>query len=148
MESFGDYSYYYNLIYGDKDYYQEAVKVKKILHTYGEDIKDLMVFGCGTGNHDRELCKLGFNCQGIDLSEQMICEAQKASAKEALNIKYEVADIRSYHPERKYDAVISLFHVVSYLNSNKDVTDAFRVARKCLNEGGCFYLTFGMDQEY
>lgn len=54
------------------------------------------------------------------------------------NIDFSVADIRSYEPKEKYDAVISLFHVMSYQNSNQDIMAAFRTARRALNEGGIF----------
>lgn len=49
-----------------------------------------------------------------------------------------VADIRTYEPAENYDAVISLFHVMSYQNGNDDILAAFRSARKALNIGGIF----------
>ena len=68
----------------------------------------------------------------------MINIAQNNVAKEATSINFSVADIRSYEPQEKYDAVISLFHVMSYQNKNKDILDAFKSARKALNKGGIF----------
>ena len=49
-----------------------------------------------------------------------------------------MADIRTYEPQEKYDAVISLFHVMSYQNSNEDIMAAFQSARKALKAGGIF----------
>lgn len=34
VENFGDYAYYYNAFYGDKDYASEADNVDKILKKY------------------------------------------------------------------------------------------------------------------
>lgn len=48
------------------------------------------------------------------------------------------ADIRSYEPQEQYDAVISLFHVMSYRNENEDILVTFQSARKALNQGGLF----------
>ena len=54
------------------------------------------------------------------------------------SIDFSVADIRTYEPSRKYDAVISLFHVMSYQNSNEDILSAFSSARKALEKGALF----------
>lgn len=44
MEQFGDYAYYYNSFYKDKDYASEARDVDSLLKKYGKDIKDIIVF--------------------------------------------------------------------------------------------------------
>lgn len=56
-----------------------------------------------------------------------------------------MADIRTYEPKETYDAVISLFHVMSYQNSNDDILATFRSARKALKDGGLllFDLWYG-----
>ena len=138
MDTFQDYAYYYNAFYQDKDYKSEAMQIDELLRKYRNNIEKIINYGCGTGKHDIELVKLGYQCVGIDLSELMINIAQNNVAKEATSINFSVADIRSYEPQEKYDAVISLFHVMSYQNKNKDILDAFKSARKALNKGGIF----------
>ncbi len=136
MPQFVDYAYYYNAFYKDKDYAKEARDVDLILKEYGDNVKDILVFGCGTGNHDEEFINLGYRCHGIDMSSGMINEARKKAEAKHLDIEYEVADIRNYEPRRKYDAVISLFHVMSYQTGNDDIKSAFRSARAALSKGG------------
>ncbi len=138
MEQFGDYAYYYNAFYGDKDYSKEANDVDTILKQRNSLIKNIIIFGCGTGNHDFELIKRGYNCHGVDISSQMIEVAKRRAEEQNLKIEYEVADIRDYDPGNKYDAVISLFHVMSYQTGNDDIKNAFRSARKALDTGGVF----------
>lgn len=138
MEVFKDYAYYYNAFYQDKDYKAEALQVDRLLKKYGSNIKKIINYGCGTGRHDLELFKLGYQCTGIDLSPLMIKIAQENVEAEKSEIDFSVADIRTYKPEEKYDAVISLFHVMSYQNSNEDILAAFRAARVALNQGGIF----------
>lgn len=137
MEVFKDYAAYYDAFYGDKDYAGEAAIVSSMLKEYGDNVKSILSFGCGTGKHDIELSKLGYSCHGVDLSSDMIKEAQKRG-QENTDVSFEVGDIRHYHSDQKYDAVISLFHVISYQNSNEDVTDAFRSAKDALAKGGIF----------
>lgn len=136
MEVFKDYAYYYNAFYQDKDYRAEALQVDSLLSKYGENIHKIINYGCGTGRHDLELCRLGYKCTGIDMSPLMIKIAQGNADTEKAKIDFSVADIRTYEPEEKYDAVISLFHVMSYQNSNEDILSAFRAAKAALNLGG------------
>lgn len=138
MEVFQDYAYYYNSFYRDKDYKGEAGQVDFLLRKYGEHINKLMNYGCGTGRHDIELSRLGYQCAGIDMSPVMIGIARKNTHNVQMDIPFTVADIRKYEPKEQFDAVISLFHVMSYQNENKDILAAFQSARKALNKGGLF----------
>lgn len=140
MEVFKDYAYYYNLFYGEKDYAREADQLKKLFCAYGKDkeIATILDMGCGTGKHDFELCKLGYRTNGIDLSSIMIEIANRTKENSCYDPVFEVADIRDYEPTNKYDAVISMFHVMSYQNENDDVLKAFGTASEALNAGGLF----------
>lgn len=138
METFQDYAYYYNAFYKDKDYVKEARQIDEILKKYGKNIHSVINYGCGTGKHDIELSRIGYSCTGIDLSETMIAIAKQNSKKEEKKIDFSVADIRKFEPEKKYDAVISLFHVMSYQNSNEDIRAAFQSARKALERDKLF----------
>lgn len=139
MEVFGDYAYYYNAFYRDKNYQKEAEQVVKLLNQYGGgETRNIINYGCGTGRHDIELGKMGYQCTGIDMSRLMIDIARKNAEKESVDINFFVSDIRSYEPTEKYDAVISLFHVMSYQNRNEDILSAFQTARKALTEKKIF----------
>ncbi len=140
MDVFGNYAYYYNSFYKDKDYAQEAVTVSSLLQKYASDnVVKLLNFGCGTGRHDLELCKLGYQVHGIDLSETMI-EVAKEQAKSAnvSGVFFEVGDICCYNVQSTYDGVISLFHVMSYQTDDDSILRAFRTAAAALNSGGIF----------
>lgn len=138
MEVFQDYAHYYNAFYKDKDYAAEAKQVDTLLKKYGENIKKIINYGCGTGKHDIELSIMGYHCTGIDMSQMMIDTAIENVKQEGLQINFSVADVRSHEPAEKYDAVISMFHVMSYQNSNDDILSAFRTVRKALDKGGLF----------
>lgn len=138
MKVFQDYAYYYNAFYHDKNYKDEAKQVDSLLKKYGNNINNIINYGCGTGKHDIELCDMGYKCTGVDMSTLMIDIAKKNATDANKDIDFEVGDIRLYEPQKKYDAVISLFHVMSYQNSNDDILNAFKSARMALNEGGIF----------
>lgn len=138
METFQDYAYYYNAFYQDKDYKAEAEQVDVLLKKYGNHICKVMNFGCGTGRHDLELSNIGYRCTGIDVSPLMIEIARKNAQEQKADILFGVSDIRNFEPAEQYDAVISLFHVMSYQTRNEDILSAFQSARKALVPGGVF----------
>ena len=138
MQTFQDYAYYYNTFYQDKDYKAEATQIDSLLKKYGSNISTVINFGCGTGKHDIELAKLGYQCTGIDMSPLMIDVARENVKKEERTIDFSVADIRNFESKVQYDAVISLFHVMSYQTKNQDILSAFLSARKSLERGGTF----------
>lgn len=142
MQTFQDYAYYYNSFYKDKDYKAEAETIDHLLKSYNSQIANILNFGCGTGKHDIELVKLGYQCKGIDMSPLMVEIARKNAEAGEYKIEFEVADVRNYETEKKYDAVISLFHVMSYQNTNKDILDAFRSARRSLCDNRTGYFLF------
>ncbi len=136
MEVFHDYAYYYNAFYKDKDYKSEARQVDLLLRKYGNNVKNIINFGCGTGKHDIELADMGYQCDGIDMSPLMIDIAKENAAMAGKGTRFSVADIREYRVDKRYDAVISLFHVMSYQNTNEDILKTFQSARAVLKEGG------------
>lgn len=140
MEVFKDYAYYYNAFYQDKDYKAEVAQVDSLLKKYDSGISTLINFGCGTGKHDIELAKLGYQCTGIDMSPLMIDIARENAKKENLSIDFSVADIRNFKPQMQYDAVISLFHVMSYQTKNQDILKSFHMARSALGRGRGIFL--------
>lgn len=138
MEVFQDYALYYNEFYQDKDYVAETSQIDLLLKQYGKNVKKVINYGCGTGKHDIELSKLGYHCTGIDMSPLMVNIARENCKREDLKINFSVSDIRYYIPSAKYDAVLSLFHVISYQNRNEDILSAFAAARAALDKGGIF----------
>jgi SAM-dependent methyltransferase len=142
MNSFQKYSQYYDLFYQDKDYEAEAVFVDKIIKSHLPNAKTILEFGCGTGLHASKLVAKGYQVHGVDSSDQMLAKAQKnraaLSAQAAESISFSKGDIRALRISKKFDVVIALFHVISYLPTNADISKAFECARRHLRKGGIF----------
>jgi SAM-dependent methyltransferase len=131
-DNFNLYSKYYNLVYGDKDYTKEVEYVVEKIKQYAPGTQHILEFGSGTGGHGLLLQNKGYKVFGIERSEAMVAEAQKKG------LSCKVADISNFELPDKYDAVISLFHVVSYLTSNESLIAAFSNANKYLKGDGVF----------
>jgi SAM-dependent methyltransferase len=139
---FAGYSRYYDLLYKDKDYAAEARYVAELIRRHSPAAESLMEIGCGTGAHAVELAALGFSVAGVDMSEGMLemAEARRASTDSSLasRIAFSHGDARTVELDRRFDAVVSLFHVMSYQTSNEDLLAAFNTAANHLDDGGVF----------
>jgi SAM-dependent methyltransferase len=142
MSVFANYSRYYDLLYKDKDYRGEAKFVSDLLVTHTPNAKSILELGCGTGIHAKLLAELGYEIHGVDLSESMLKIANQnlTSLDPALasRLKFSQGDMRNVRVDRTFDVVISLFHVISYQTSNKDLEDAIITAKTHLKPGGIF----------
>ena len=142
MTVFAGYSRYYDLLYRDKDYAGEAKYIADLIRRHAPDAKSVMEIGCGTGAHASEMARLGFELEGVDMSEGMLeaAEARLSSLDSELASKltFSRGDARTVRLGRKFDAVISLFHVMSYQTSNEDLAAAFTTAREHLEPNGVF----------
>lgn len=141
VSSFGAYARYYDLFYGEKDYAGEAAFVDGLLGTHAAAAASVLEIGCGTGRHALELADRGYSVHGIDLSEGMLeraAELRAGAGARAESISFEYGDAREYRSGRTFDAVISLFHVMSYQTTNGDLLASFRTAAAHLEPGGIF----------
>jgi len=143
MDQFGDiYSQYYDLLYSDKDYDAEVDYIDTLIRKNINEAKTILDMGCGTGIHADLLSRKGYSVHGIDLSKEMLNVAnQKVKGREE-RLKFSHSNIQDLNLNTKFDIVVSLFHVMSYQNSNKDLINAFQVVKNHLNDGGLFIFDF------
>jgi SAM-dependent methyltransferase len=134
---FDAYSAYYDLLYQDKDYVAEVAYVDSLLNMYGKDVIELLEFGSGTGIHGKLLAEKNYKVTGVELSQQMVDKVE-----ETKGFNCQQGDIRNVKLDRTYDAVLSLFHVMSYQVSNTDIKAAMLNAAEHLLSGGVFVFDF------
>jgi SAM-dependent methyltransferase len=142
VTAFGSYSRYYDLLYGEKDYGAESRYVAALIKRYAPETRTILELGCGTGGHAAEFALAGYNVRGVDLSPGML---ERANAKReatpgaaAARLSFSQGDLRELRLGDRFDAVVSLFHVMSYQTTNKDLLASFATAREHLKSGGVF----------
>lgn len=140
MDVFQDYAKYYDLLYADKDYQGEANFVSSLLKSYGNHPKTLLELGAGTGKHALLLAQQGFEIVAVDQSATMLEMAGRLlqNAPQGENVRLEKGDVRYFETPKQFDAVISLFHVISYQISEQDLKSTFLTVKKHLKPGGIF----------
>lgn len=139
MTVFKEYAEYYDLLYQDKDYESEACYVADLIKRYRPAAASILDMGCGTGNHDLIFAQNGYRVAGVDRSKESIEKARaKYGRQSSLNLRFETGQIESLRMEECFDVVVSLFHVMSYLTTERDLQSAFDTARHHLNSDGLF----------
>jgi len=148
MSLFSDYARYYNLLYRDKDYNGETLYILKLLNKHGCSPKTLLDLGCGTGRHALEMTKHGISVTGVDMSQTMLDMGNELIDNQNTK-EYSVSlptllhgDARTVRVNKKYDVVTSLFHVLSYQNTEEDALAVLKTAKEHLNTNGLFLFDF------
>ncbi len=143
---FDAYTRLYDLLYADKDYAAEADHLAGHLRRRAPLARRILELGCGTGGHAVHLARLGYTVHGIDLSDSMLARAQarlvELPVDVAARLSFSHGDARSVRVAPGFDAVVSLFHVMSYQTSNADLQAAYDTAAAHLVPGGVFAFDY------
>ncbi len=128
---------YYDLIYKNKNYVNEVEFIINTLSECGINGKLILDFGCGTGKHAIQFVEKGYNLDGVERSNTLISFIQKING-----FNFYKGDIRNIKLEKKYDGILSLFHVMSYQTKNEDLKSVFKNANFHLKPNGFFLFDF------
>jgi SAM-dependent methyltransferase len=133
---------FYDDLYEGKNYAAEADYVDGLIQKYVPGARSLLDLGCGTGRHAIEFAEKGYGVVGVDRSPEMIAKAHQHRDHLSPDIRerltFQHGDIRDLRLGRQFEAIVALFHVVSYQISNDDLLAALATARAHLREKGVF----------
>lgn len=138
--------YYDDFFWEENRIVEETMYLNKLIRNYC-DSSCMADVGCGTGIMDYELSKYGYDIIGLDISPDMIREAEKRVqySEEQHKLKFIVGNICD-NPiccyAHKVDVIISMSHVVGYQHTNQSLHDFFRNINKSLVIGGLFIFNF------
>jgi len=125
---------YYDKIYFNKDYEKEVRFIQRVLEKF--NAKTILDVGCGTGEHISRLEKLGFRCDGLDLSKEMLSIAKQ----KVKNAQLFLGDMRNFNLNRKYDAIICMFATFNYNLTTRDALKTLLSFKRHLNDDGIVLL--------
>ncbi len=143
-----DYAQAYDRLYADKDYARECDLIEKLFRDHGDgEIHEVLDLGCGTGNHAFPLAQRAYSIVGVDVSPDMLAEADRKRklSPRRNRLEFQEGDIRHLDLGREFDAVLMMFAVLGYQNSDDDAQAALRTARCHLRTKGLlvFDVWFG-----
>ena len=137
---FDSYAGYYDILYRDKNYPGEADYIASLLKRFSPAATHLLELGSGSGIHASLLANKGFSVHGVEVSEGMLAKAEalRSTTPHSTKLSFSLGDARTARVGKTFDAVLSLFHVVSYQTTNSDVLAEFVTAHSHLTKGGLF----------
>jgi SAM-dependent methyltransferase len=128
----GLHARYYDLIYADKPYAEEARFVHELL---GGGPGRLLDVACGSGRHAREFAALGWDVTGVDYSADLLELAQ--------GFEVHRQDMRRLDvPGPPFDAATCLFDSIGYPQDNEGVVATLTGMRRHLAPGGRVAVEF------
>ncbi len=140
----GKHAEYYDTIYAEKPYAQEAAVVHACLQKYASGkITRLLELACGTGRHAFELEKLGYQVVATDYSKDLLAVAERNAKELKSKIDFRYQDIREISlPDEPFDAAYCLFDSIGYVQSNQAMQQVLAGVHRHLRENGLFIFEF------
>jgi ubiquinone/menaquinone biosynthesis C-methylase UbiE len=129
-------------------YRQWVQYVRRLLKRYGWKPQRILDVATGTGTVAFLLAEMGHDVTGIDLSPEMISEAQrKADAFQAKGqVAFRTLDATRLDYTEEFDLAISLFDSLNYLLLTHDLRKAIAGVYQALKPGGAFI--FDLNSEF
>lgn len=136
-----EYAKIYDILYSEKDYRGEVGFVERFIKKYKPGAKNILDYGCGTGSHAKILAQRGYMVFCLDPNENMLEIARKRLTGYKNVQILNTAKRERINPD-SIDVVLSLFDVVSYMNTNKQINDFLNYAKRILVKGGLLIFDF------
>lgn len=98
----------------------------------------VLELGCGTGRKLIPIASDGYPCTGLELSADMLTEAQRKADERALAVEWVQGDMREFDLGRTFDLVFIAANSLLHLHETAELLGCFRSVRAHLAPGARF----------
>ena len=95
----------------------------------------VLELGCGTGQKLIPIASDGHPCMGLELSPDMLAEAQRKADERGVEVEWLQGDMREFDLGRTFDLVFIAANSLLHLHEADDLVDCFRSVRRHLAPG-------------
>lgn len=139
MDCYKDFAHIYDkLIYEDINYKKWAEVILKICSDFSVERNDYLDLACGTGNMTKEIGKGFKNIWAVDLSEDMLIEAEEKLRTNKINNKLICQDICHLELNKKFDLITCSLDSTNYILDEDGLRAYFEGVHKHLKDQGIF----------
>ena len=138
MNAYGALASSYDRLTNDVDYTAVVDFYKQILRREGLKPRTAVDLACGTGSVTLLLAQEGLKVTGVDMSEEMLCQASaKVQVLENPPI-FVCQKLQELQLPRAVDLAVCALDSLDYITDPDDCALAIRKIYRALNPGGCF----------
>lgn len=139
MECYKDFAQIYdNLIKEDIDYYAWSNFIINIVNNFNIEKNDYLDLACGTGNITEIISKHFKNIWAVDLSSDMLAEAEMKLRYNGIKGNFIKQDISKLELGKEFNLITCCLDSTNYLINIKDIESYFFRVYRHLKYGGVF----------
>lgn len=146
MSAYETFASVYDLFMEQVEYDEWLDHIHAVWEKYGIAPKTILDLGCGTGSILLPLAQEGFDVIGVDLSSEMLTEADHKAMEAGVSVRLACQDMTELDLGEQADCILSLCDCMNYLTEEGQLAAAFRrIAAHMKPES---ILLFDMNTEY
>lgn len=141
---YGEFAAFYDALMQDAPYdrwmhlFQETLQCKTGGTGFGQRGLKIADLGCGTGTLSIRLLEQGYQVYAVDLSEEMLTQAQAKLDRPTPFLRFLQQDLRHLRLPEPVDIAVSFCDSLNYFLEESDLLQVFRAIRGQLKPGGFF----------
>ena len=136
--SYGVFSEFYDALTANVSYDTVSQVLSSLLTRYGKSRGLLLDLACGTGSVSVRLAEKGYEVIGVDLSPEMLSEAQNKAYSAGQNILFLCQDMTALDLYGTVDAAVCTLDGLCHLPDEESVFAALQKVSLFMNPGGVF----------
>lgn len=139
MEYNKDFAHIYDeLINPDIDYEKWAQYIYSTCANYGVKFDKYLDLACGTGNLTENMCTKFKDVWAVDISEDMLCEAEEKFRNKGFRARFICQDISKLNLNMKFNLITCCLDSTNYITSERDLKSYFSQVEELLEDEGLF----------
>lgn len=136
--SYGVFSEFYDALTANVSYDTVAQVLSSLLTRYGKSRGLLLDLACGTGSVSVRLAEKGYEVIGVDLSPEMLSEAQNKAYSAGQNILFLCQDMTKLDLYGTVDAAVCTLDGLCHLPDEDSLSATLQKVSLFMNPGGVF----------
>lgn len=146
MSAYEAFAAVYDIFMEDVDHEGWLAHIFAVWKRFGREPKRVIDLGCGTGSFLLPLAQRGIDVIGVDLSPEMLAEAEHKAREAGLSPRLVCQDMTELELGEKADCILSLCDCMNYLTEDGELEAAFRSIARHMEQGSLFL--FDLNTEY